>query len=550
MRRSSSSSTAARGSLAAVLAAAVLSSPSHAAAQAQTNPAPPTQNVLLVVLDDVGVDLIGAYENYYRALGRAPGTPASTPTIDALSSQGVNFLQSWTCPTCTASRAQILTGRHGSRTGMGAVLRRTPLGAIPNPGLQHQELLLPEVLRRGPRPYSTAAVGKWHLVDHLQLASSAAHALGAPAGTWFDYFAGSPFNLERALSAPPGTNSYYAWRKVYATAIVPGSSPCGVGGVPCEVERLTPPVEHYATADTTDDALMLIQTLPEPWFLYVAYNSPHFPYHVTPTQLQAADCLPPPTGPSPCVAYAPQSAPELARCMLSVVDEQLARLMCAIDPAATTVIVTGDNGTDGNAIEAPFNPARGKGSLYQGGVQVPLIVRSALTPPALRGAFHPALVASTDLFATVAQLGGSTANTPDSVSILPYVLGTPHPAPRSLTYTEGFFPNFIPRARSAGPPPNYYCSFHNQAVTDGRFKLLRVWDRVGATGAVTLHEELYDLARGGPINASTTPPMHTPDWFELNNLLAAGTSGLAPDALLAYTQLGAWLDANHPGLVR
>lgn len=541
-------SASAHASFVAGAAAAALCAPLRAAAQAPTNP--PPHNVLMVVLDDVGVDLLGSYENYYRALGRAPGTPASTPTIDALSGESLNFANAWTCPTCTPSRAQIMTGRHGSRTGMGAVLRRTPLGGIPNPGLSHKELLLPEVLGRAPTPYVTAAVGKWHLVDHLQLAASAAHALGAPAGNWFDYFAGSPFNLERALSAPPGTNSYYAWRKIYATAIGPGSSPCGPGALPCEVDRLTPPMQHYATADTTEDALTLIQTLPEPWFLYVAYNSPHFPYHVTPTQLSSPDCLPPPTGPSPCVANPPQSSPELARCMLSVVDEQFARLLCAIDPAATTVILTADNGTDGNAIAPPFDPARGKGSLYQGGVQVPLIVRSPLTPPALRGTFHPALVASTDLFATLAQLGGSAVTTPESVSLVPYVSGTAHPAPRTRVYTEGFFPNFTPRARSSGPPQNYYCSFHNQAVSDGRFKLLRVWDRVGATGAVTLYEEFYDLSQGGPLNSNSTPPTPTPDWFELNNLLAGGTAGLAPSALLAYTQLGAWLDANYPSLVR
>lgn len=548
MRPVSNLSASAHASLVAGAAAAALCAPLRAAAQAPTNP--PPHNVLMVVLDDVGVDLLGSYENYYRALGRAPGTPASTPTIDALSGESLNFANAWTCPTCTPSRAQIMTGRHGSRTGMGAVLRRTPLGGIPNPGLSHKELLLPEVLGRAPTPYVTAAVGKWHLVDHLQLAASAAHALGAPAGNWFDYFAGSPFNLERALSAPPGTNSYYAWRKIYATAIGPGSSPCGPGALPCEVDRLTPPMQHYATADTTEDALTLIQTLPEPWFLYVAYNSPHFPYHVTPTQLSSPDCLPPPTGPSPCVANPPQSSPELARCMLSVVDEQFARLLCAIDPGATTVILTADNGTDGNAIAPPFDPARGKGSLYQGGVQVPLIVRSPLTPPALRGTFHPALVASTDLFATLAQLGGSAVTTPESVSLVPYVTGTAHPAPRTRVYTEGFFPNFTPRARSSGPPQNYYCSFHNQAVSDGRFKLLRVWDRVGATGAVTLYEEFYDLSQGGPLNSNSTPPTPTPDWFELNNLLAGGTAGLAPSALLAYTQLGAWLDANYPSLVR
>src|SRR5215510_11866392 len=91
------------------LIAGLLTAP--AAAQEPAKP----DNVVLIVLDDVGVDLIGAYERYYVSLGRAPGTPASTPAIDGLlAARGVTFTNVWTCPKCSPSRAQILTGRYAS----------------------------------------------------------------------------------------------------------------------------------------------------------------------------------------------------------------------------------------------------------------------------------------------------------------------------------------------------------------------------------------------------------------------------------------------------
>ncbi len=511
--------------------------------------ATPLQNVLVIMLDDVGVDLIGAYERHFRSLGRAPGFAADTPHIDALCAQGVSFSNAWASPMCSPSRAQLLTGMYPSRTGVGSILRRIPLGNTPNPGLSHQLAILPQVLGEAPTPFAKAAVGKWHLADIGQLNADLGHALGAPYGRWFDTFAGSPFNLERALSAPQGTNLYFGWRKVQAGPIQVGTSPCGAAGLPCERDVIAPPVSNYATADTTEDALALMGQLSQPWFLYVAYNAPHTPGHVPPLNLPKPNCAPPNAMVAACEYDRAGGLPAQARCMLRTLDEQIGRLLCAHDPNNTTVILLGDNGTDNDATLPPFDNAHAKGQLYQGGVQTPLVIRSPIVPTHLQGSFEDRMVSSVDLFATVVELAGASAATADSISLVPYLTGQATAPLRDTVYAEGFFPNFTPVGPGGGRPPGFLAGTHNQTVRNERFKLLRRWSRVGSGGAVLIAEELYDLTAGGPLDTSVHPPLPTPDWFEQNDLLASAMP-LWPEAQTAYDTLGAWLDTNFPALTQ
>ncbi len=516
------------------------------AAQGPSSPSP--QNVLLVVLDDVGVDLIGAYEQHFRSRGRAPNLAAETPAIDSmLCAQGVSFTNAWNSPMCSPSRAQMLTGMHGLRTGVGSVLRPVPLGGIANPGLALSHAVLPEALATAPGGYAAAAVGKWHLADIDQLAIDLAHPLGAPNGRWFDTYAGSIFNLERAFNAAPGGNAYFAWRKLLTSPIVFGTDPCG-GLYPCVVDSIAPPVTRYATADTTEDALALMARLPEPWFLHIGYNAAHAPFHDAPSNLSKPACEAYPAPLTPCESVDAPNAALRARCMLRVLDEQIGRLLCAHDPETTTVILIADNGTDGEASLFPFTDPHAKGSLYQGGVQVPLVVRGPGVSDAVRGTFNDRLVCGTDIFATVCEIAGVSAAAPDSISLVPYLRGTAAGPLRTRVYAEGFFPNFTPTSAGAGPPPGYVCGVHNQTLRDERFKLLRRSRRVSST-AIVVEEEFYDLAQGGPLDLSTTPPQPTPDWFEQNDLLASGLP-LSFEARGAYQRLRDHLAHNFPSLVQ
>lgn len=504
-------------------------------------------------MDDVGIDLVGIYEAIDTAAGRPAGSPAYTPVIDnLLAAQGMTFTQAWSAPMCSPTRAQILTGNLGFRSGVGSIVRANPHGHARNPGLQPDATLLPQVLHAAATPYTCAAVGKWHLADVEQLEAEPAHPLGLPYGNWFDHFAGSRLNLE----PPPGGggggggNSYFSWRKLFASTL--GSSPCVAPNVGCEVAIYSPPTRNYATADTTEDALALMQTLPEPWFLYVAYNAIHAPVHVAPIDLPSAPCLPS-SGPSLACSFTAGNDPaSLSRCMLTGLDQQIGRLACAVNSANTTFILIADNGTAPAAIAPPFDPMQAKGTVYEAGVRVPLIVRSPLIPPHLVGSVETRMVHAVDLFATVSEIAQAPAlpnGGIDSVSLLPYLTGAQTAPLRRLNYTEGFYPNF--RALSPGvPTANYVGHFQNQALRDERFKLVRRTRRDHSNSSlITVTEELYDLLQGGPPDTSVQPPAPTRDWFETNDLLASGAP-LPRAASLAYQRLSAALDQHYPSVVR
>lgn len=92
------------------------------------------QNVLVIVADDMGVDLFGAY-------GEHPD-PGHTPVLDQLASEGVLFRNCWANPVCTTSRATILSGRYALRTGVGG----GPPTYLDPPWLKNEETTLAEVL--------------------------------------------------------------------------------------------------------------------------------------------------------------------------------------------------------------------------------------------------------------------------------------------------------------------------------------------------------------------------------------------------------------------
>jgi len=102
-------------------------------------------NVLIVLSDDQGVDQVGAY-------GVNPDAPP-TPNIDSLAAQGVLFRQAWSAPTCSPSRASLLTGRHSQRTGFGGVNKLTH-----EEELSLDEITIAEMLVDAPVPWTTSVL--------------------------------------------------------------------------------------------------------------------------------------------------------------------------------------------------------------------------------------------------------------------------------------------------------------------------------------------------------------------------------------------------------
>lgn len=383
---------------------------------------PPTQleaspwlgpNILIVVADDVGVDLLNAY-------GESTAAPC-TPNLDALAQDGLLFRNAWACPVCSPTRAALLTGRHGFRTGIGNVLTNT------DSGLALSETTLPELLTS----YSSACIGKWHL--------SGAAGPFHPNDSGFQHFDGF---LRGAV------NDYSSWPRV--------------------VDGQTSLSSTYTTLEFTDQAIAQITSLPQPWLVVLNYNAAHSPYHVP----QASLCPVGACATTWCEAATPNSNERrLARAMVESLDVKLGELIAAVDATSPNsyVFFLGDNGTPPSVSISPFTAAHAKGTLYEGGVNVPLIVRG----PGVRRGECEALVAATDIYATVAQLARVPSRAEDSISLTPY-FRQPSLALRPWVYTELFSPN------GAQPP----FATHERAIRDARYKLIR---RTGAP------DEFYDL---------------------------------------------------------
>ncbi len=417
------------------------------------------QNFLLLVADDMGVDRITAY-------GESP-TPGRTPNLDRLAAGGVLFRNAWGRPFCSPSRATLMTGRYGFRYGWGA----NPSSSLSAFELALDEVTLPEMLSQGSGgAYASVALGKWHLGHPLGLDE------GHPQASGFDFYAGSLANLTG------GGSSYFHWPKS-----INGCS---------EVF-----VDRYATSDTANDAVRMVRSLPEPWFAYVAFHAAHLPYHAPPPHLHGFT-----------LNGNPADTPELHhKAMVEALDTEIGRVLEALEPelrARTTIVFVADNGTQNDAVEAPFVDGHGKGTTFEGGLNVPLIVEGpAVGAP---GSECGALVDVVDIFATFAELAGidplsvlPPGRELDSQSLVPYLLDPTQPTRRTHVFAEEFEPN------GAGP-----YTLIKKAVRGRRFKYV---ERQG-------NGRLYDLEN---------------DPFESTNLLLG--AGLNGQQQRAVRQLKAWM---------
>jgi arylsulfatase A-like enzyme len=416
-------------------------------------------NVLIIVADDVGVDMIGAYAEH--------PAPPPTPVIDQLAAQGMLFRNCWSNPTCSPTRATILTGRYSFRTGIGRAI-------VPNTDtveLSKHEKSLPDGL---PHVYTSLALGKWHL------SINGGSAMALPSQLGFAHHRGAPWNLPDSLAQ----SAYYRWTK--------------------SVNGQLSTSNVYATTDTVNDAIELIATTPQPWFIYLAFNAAHSPPHKPPAHLHSYD-LP---------QDVDEDQPAHFKAMIEAMDSELGRLFATVDAevlAKTLIVFVGDNGTDVNATTAPFVPAHAKASLYEGGVNVPLIIKGAGVLP---GTECGALVNTVDIYTTALEYAvGSSPPGKDGVSMAPYFSDPSLPSLRPWVYAESFKPNgFGPYIVNA------------RAARDERYKLIRDEAWIQLYGG----QSLYDLVE---------------DPWETTNLLDLRVNRLTPEAQQSYLELSAVLDS-------
>jgi len=384
----------------------------QASVDGSTAPPPPplADHVLLVVLDDIGMDAVSCYP------GAAPD--ARTPVLDGLARRGVRFDRVWSNPACSPTRATLLTGRFGFRTGVGSV---KSLGSA---GLRPEEVSLAESLQRDRPALHTAFFGKWHLGPTEEQ---------GPIAQGFERFRGTSGNLR--VKTRPRPYFEYDERSGRSTE--------------------TSTRKRYATSAVVDDTLEAIQDFGEdPWLVIASFHAAHTPFHAPPSGLHTR----------PLEGTPKSQAREHFVAMVEALDREIGRLLGGIPAgtlARTQVIVLSDNGTSSKAQSSEHPLRLGKGSLFEDGIRVPMI--SAGPAIAGSGRVSPALINTTDLFATIHELLGArpAPEALDSVSFVGELSGASSGG-RDWVFAERF---------QSEPPPSRWPAVNRYTVSDGRFKL-------------------------------------------------------------------------------
>lgn len=438
-------------------------------------------NVVLFLVDDMGWMDCGAYGSRYY----------ETPNIDRLAERGVLFTDAYSAnPLCSPTRASILTGKYPARLGLtSAAGHREPRPknapryaekAAPNRPiitpeslrfLDPAEYTLAEALRDA--GYATGHFGKWHL--------------GLTEEYWPERNGYDVAWHGKPDPGPPSPNGYFSPYSFKAGTITPG------------------PKGEYIVDRLTDEAIRFIETnRARPFFAAVWQYGVHGPWdHKEEYTRQFVEKKDP---------RGEQGNPVMAS-MLKSVDESLGRIVAKLEELNLTdntiVLFTSDNGgnvhsnTPGDRRKANVKPGhpqwrslssyreyagylpptnnaplrKGKGTLYEGGVRVPLIVVWPDEIPA--DVKSSAIVSSIDFYPTLLDLLGLRTKQNvhfDGISFAP-VLRDPA---RKLSREAVF--NFFPHGGPSKPP--------GVTVRKGKWKLIR-WFETGPDYPAL--RELYDL---------------------------------------------------------
>lgn len=303
-------------------------------------------NILLIIVDDIGLDALSAYS--------FPNEKPNTPNIDNLAKNGIAFSNFWSAPTCSPTRASLLTGKYGFRTG---VLK-------PGNFLDRSEVSLHRLLSQNNSSYQSIVIGKWHLSGHTKNELSHPNDMGVP-------------DFRGYLT---GEINYTNWQLV-------------------ENGKNTTQEKTYSTTKFTEIAIDWIkQKEQQPWFLWLAYNAAHTPLHLPPTELHTKGNL---SSDENDIAANPRP---YFFAMIEAIDYNIGKLINSLSEETkknTVIIFMGDNGTSRNVISTYRKP-KSKGTVYEGGVNVPLIVSGAGVDQ--QNIKDGSLIHVVDLFSTILDL--------------------------------------------------------------------------------------------------------------------------------------------------
>lgn len=425
-------------------------------------------NIVLFLIDDLGWKDLGCQgSRYYQ-----------TPNIDELARQGARFTNAYSaCAVCSPTRAAVLTGKYPARLMLtdwlpsgrwdpkskllsGRFLRALPV----------EELTLAEAFRS--HGYRTASIGKWHL---------GSEPFSLPEHHGFDV------NIGGNAHGAPG-DFFYPYQGDW---LIPGTQLRANWNVLPDGKQ-----DEYLTDRLTQEAVSFItQNKDNPFFLYFPHYGVHTPLQAKPEVIAKYQAIP---------ESQRQGLPEYAA-MVESIDESVGRVVKTLETLKLTdntiIIFTSDNGGFWKATnQAPLRA--NKGSYYEGGIRVPLIIK--WPDKAKAGLVVDEPVISNDLYPTCLAACGLPAlpnQHLDGLDLSHLIQGKTTSLNRQSLFWH--FPHYN----------EHPSSVPSSVIRKGAWKLIETFDPAGL--------ELYNLEE---------------DLSETNNLAASNPETLAE----LRTELESW----------
>ena len=346
-------------------------------------------NVLLIIADDMGYADLGSYGNPY----------IKTPNLDRLASEGVRFTQGYSGSAVSSpSRCALITGFHTGHTrirnnfvdaeGIEGTKGRS---IIRRQHITPQDTTIATVLKQA--GYATGLVNKWHMDGFNPDAG--------PLDNGFDEFKG--WLVSTGHSNDP---YYYPYNRFNGRELV---------NIPENADGKK--VRHNNDISTEEAIDYIDRHQNEPFFLYLAYDSPHEPYIINDTMMYNK--------------FDWNSETKQYAALVTSMDRNIGRVLDRLDELNLTdntlIIFVSDNG---GATMAPHKELRtngvlrgNKGNFYEGGIRVPIIVKAPFAQPGLvtdEPVFFP------DIMPTIAEATGARAPQGiDGQSWIPLLKGEP-----------------------------------------------------------------------------------------------------------------------------
>lgn len=440
----------------------------------------PKPNVILIMTDDQG----------YSDVGFNGNPILKTPIMDEFASEATVFDHFYAWPVCSPTRASLMTGRYAHRTGV--IDTQEGMSILPP-----SEVTIAEVLKEA--GYNTGIFGKWHLGDN---------APARPIDQGFDKSLVHVGGMIGAPYSPLDANSYFE---------------------PVLVENgVEKQFEGYCVDIFTDEAVDFIRSSKdEPFFLYLAQNTPHHP--LTVAESYAKPYLDAGLSVDTSHYYG----------MITNIDDNFGKVIDVLEETGTfddtLIIFLGDNGTSSLHSQDDLweSGLRGRKTyVYENGIRVPMFIK--LPGDSKAGSRLNDRATVEDVMPTILDVCGLTTPVQmDGISLLPLLTGESANLP-----DRNFYYQF-----HRGTSPDRY---RNICVVSGNYKLVQPVGRgVQPFSLDTMQFELYDLEKD-PLEENDIAAKHP----EIVARMRADYDAWFDDVCSSgFDQVPTWIGAEGQGKV-